>query len=262
MRITIKILIATSFSFLFFQAFPQKKEPEKIYVSPELEANSTAMRVKLETQKWGKIFLMEVGPYSITESKNKGAKEKEKSNFWGTKSNIEKIGEFNFTLQDQSGNLCTVEALQKTSSSQTQAFQISEHFYLGSDEVTAYESALTVLVNTPEDSDPWLYYEGTIQDQNNNLVNQSSISSSDKILYLRETNSNLRGGKKRDVPAMGFEIIQDEKSIAAIQLQGPGLVGDNQYYIWLDNTMRDTQRLKITAVLLAIIQNRIQNMVY
>lgn len=239
----------------------QKKEKEKetIHLSQELSDNSTPIKVRL-----GKIISkpnMSAGPYTIIDATDKWQKEKHKSNFWGTKSSLEVQDDFSFLVKNETGQTCLIEYLMKITSSETSEMRVGI-FYFGENQLQSYDASISILSYLEGDEDPWLYLDANGLDQNGNMINRRTISSKDKVLEIRETNSNLAGGKQRDFPAFGMEIFRNNQGIAALQLNGPGMMGFNQYQIWLRNDLDDNTKLKLTGIFMALIHHSLKNTIY
>lgn len=239
----------------------QKKEKEKetIHLSQELSDNSTPIKVKFGTNITKPN--MSAGPYRIIEAKDKWPKNKFKSNFWGTKSSLESSDDFSFIVENGQGETCLIEYLKKVSKEEKSAFPIGE-FYFGEDQVLAFEASISILAFSIEDEDPWLYSEATSLNESGEYIRKQGISSRDKMLRIEETDSNMAGGKQRELPAYGWEVFDENAGIAAIQFKGPGIMGFNQYQIWLRNDLDDNTKLKLTGIFMALIHHSLKNTIY
>lgn len=249
------------FLLTYIPLLAQKKEKGKefIHLSEGLSLNSTPIRVK-----FGKIITkpnMSAGPYTIVDAIDKWQKEKYKSNFWGTRSSVEVQDDFSFIVKNGKGESCLIEYLKKISSTEKSEFRIGM-FYFGENQLIDYEASISVLSYLEDDEDPWLYLDANGLDQNGNLINQRRISSKEKVLEVRETNSNLAGGRQREFPAFGYEIFKENEGIAAIQFNGPGMMGLNQYQIWLRNDLKESTKLKVTGIFMALIHHSLKNTIY
>jgi hypothetical protein len=243
------------------QLLAQKKNKEKelIHLSEGLSLNSIPIKVK-----FGATITkpnMSAGLYRIIDATDKWPKNKYKSNFWGTKSSMNVQDDFSFIVENSRGESCLIEYLLTVSKEEKSSFPIGE-FYFGKDQVLAYEAAISILVYSTEDEDPWLYIDSTTLNERREYVRKRGISSKDKTLRIEETDSNLAGGKQREFPAYGWEVFDENTGIAAIQFTGPGVMGANQYQIWLKDGLEEEAKLKLTGIFMAIIHHSLKNMIY
>ncbi len=255
------ICFLSLFLFTYIPLFAQKKEKEKefIYLSEELSSNSFPIKVK-----FGKVITkpnMSAGPFKIIEATDKWQKEKYKSNFWGTKSSMEVQDDFSFIVENGKGESCLVEYLKKITSQGESQTRIGM-FYFGENQLKSYDASISILSYLEGDEDPWLYLDAQGLDQNGNFMNRKTISSKEKVLEIRDTNSNLAGGRQRDFPATGYEIFYENEGIAAIQFNGPGMMGLNQYQIWLREDLEENTKLKLTGIFMALIHHSLKNTIY
>jgi hypothetical protein len=244
-----------------FPLLSQKKEKEKetIHLSQELSSNSTPIKVR-----FGKLITkpnMTAGPYTIVDVTDKWQKEKYKSNFWGTKSSMEIQDDFSFIVKHEEGKSCLVEYLKKITSEEQLQARIGM-FYFGENQLLSHDASISILSYLEDEEDPWLYLDAQSLDQYGNIVNKRTVSSREKVLEIRDTNSNLAGGKQRDFPAYGIEILKENQGIAALQFNGPGAMGANQYQIWLRDDLDESSKLKLTGIFMALIHHSLKNTIY
>ncbi|WP_332911172.1 hypothetical protein [Algoriphagus boritolerans] len=169
--------------------------------------------------------------------------------------------DFSFIVENSQGETSLIEYLMKVSKEEKSSFPIGE-FYFGEDEVLAYEAAISILAYSIEDEDPWLYIDATTLNESGEYVRKWGISSKDKMLRIEETDSNLAGRRQREFPAYGWEVFDENTGIAAIQFKGPGVMGANQYQIWLKDGLEEEVKLKLTGIFMAIIHHSLKNMIY
>ena len=253
------LLVLALFSSVSLLAQKKEKEKEFIQLSEGLSQNSTPIKVK-----FGVIMTkpnMNAGPYQIIEATDKWPKQKYKSNFWGTKSSMEAQDDFSFIVENSQGESCLIEYLSKVSKEEKSSFPIGD-FYFGEDQILAYDASISILSYSVGDEDPWLYLDATKLDENGAYLTRRSISSKVKMLSIEETNSNLAGGKQRQIPAYGWEVFDENTGIAAIQFNGPGMMGLNQYQIWLREDLDESSKLKLTGIFMALIHHSLKNTIY
>lgn len=244
---------------LLFTAFAQAQSKELI-ISKELAENSEMLKVKMGTQWMGKIWKFKFGDYSVVDSKLGWRKVKTKSNLLNTKSEVNSDQKFSFVLTNKTNDSALVNAVDNISVEQLQSFEIFPNFYLGSDELLKDSRKFSAFISTTNNEEIWVLVMKNTQGSEVAYENEAFLTNGERLIAIIPV-SSIKDTKKRselsmiqNPPAMGFEFIENDQSLCAMQYYGGGVFGLNKNIIWLKSDLDSRMKLIYAAAMTAILQ--------
>ena len=79
-------------------------------------------------------------------------------------------------------------------------------------------------------------------------------------IFLVPVTSNKNGDDKRKIPAYGYELIENELALGAVQFYGGGIAGLNKNIIWIHRGLETKMKLMLAAAMTAVLQKMADNM--
>ena len=73
-------------------------------------------------------------------------------------------------------------------------------------------------------------------------------------MFVTPTSSNKNGSDTRSLPALGYEFIENDQSLSALQYYGGGAFGLNKNIIWINKSVDEKMKLILAAAGTAILQ--------
>jgi len=252
------LLKSLAISALFFNSISIKAQ-KNIVISDSLLERADVYNIKLGGQAFGKLLKMEFGDYRILGSKVGGTTTTTRGNFWGTKSISNSKQKFSFSITN---SLDTVEVLaaKYDTIKSTEELRVSPHFSIGGNEVKQWSQTFTAFMDVNNDTtNTWALL---MNDAGLNMDAQYDgyLQNGQRKIVLMPVSSNKNKDDKRMVPALGFEFIENNKSIAAVQYYGGGLLGRNRNIAWIDKGLDGKTKLLLAAAITAIIQQKQMDM--
>ena len=227
---------------------------KNIIISENLSKNSEMLNVKMGSQKFGKIWNFRFGEYAVVKSKMGWTTTKSKGNFWGTKSESKTSEKFSFIISNQNADSVIVNASTKIEVQSLNEIQLLPHFSWGNNEMVKGESIFTAYININRDTtDIWALFIKKSQGSRtpNNIL--AFLTNGQKDIKIYPVSSN-KETENRMLPALGYEFIENDKSLSAIQYLGSGALGFNKNIIWLNKDIDNRMKLILAAAMTAILQ--------
>ena len=72
--------------------------------------------------------------------------------------------------------------------------------------------------------------------------------------------SNRYGNDPRSLPATGYEFVEGDQAIGALQYYGGGLWGMNKFMVWLYQDLDTDTKLLLAAAMTAVMETNISIM--
>lgn len=85
---------------------------------------------------------------------------------------------------------------------------------------------------------------------------EAFLTNGERKIFLSQVTSSKKDGKATSSPALGYELIENGGSLAALQYYGGGLLGQNKNIIWLHNNLNEKMKITLAAAMTAILQNK------
>ena len=243
------------FGFLVTFAGIANAQKKGIVISESLVANSEALKVKLGTQWMGKIWNIKFGDYAVTESKMGWTKTSSKSNLFNTKSESKTTQKFSFTLNEKTGGFAQVNAANNIKIKVLQETELFSNFIIGEDELLLDSSNFTALININQDTtETWILYMNVITGSTVDDGGTAFLTNGERKIFIISTNSNRNGTDSRTFPALGYEFVENEKAVCALQYFGGGVFGMNKNIVWIQNNLDPKMKLILAAAITSVLQ--------
>ena len=239
---------------LFLGSISLSGQEKTISISQELKQNSEMLKVKMGAQWMGKIMKFKFGDYAVVTSKNKAKVSKHQSNFFGTKSQGSSEDSFSFELTNKEKDTAYVAAINRVDYKQLNSFALSEHLYLGTDELLVHSEYFVCDIVTsrmPEDS--WVLIIENTQGSDVETVNKAFLTNDKRLMHIITT-PTYDDITKGLLISPGVEIVENDMSLAAVQFYGPGFFGANKKFVWLHNTLDSQTELILSSAIVSILQ--------
>ena len=226
-----------------------------IIISDSLTANADKLNVKMGTQWFGKIWKFRFGDYAVVSSKLGWATTSTKGNFFNTKTESKSTEKFSFILTNKVNDSALVNAANNIAIQSLHEIEIIPHFLWGSDELlqeTRNFSAF-IIINA-DTTETWALFMNITSGSNSRGSYNAFLTNGERKIFLFPATSNKNGGDTRSLPALGYEFIENDQSLSALQYYGGGAFGLNKNIIWINKSVDEKMKLILAAASTAILQ--------
>ena len=242
--------------FLSVSTFAQKN----IIISNELAANSEMLHVKMGIQNFGKIFHFRFGDYEVVKSKMGWTTTKSKSNIWGTKTESLSSEKFSFVLSNKSGDEAVVNAANKIDAKSLNQLMIFPNFSWGTNELLKGESLFSANIVADHDTlDNWVLFVKKTEGTRTQQGFLAFLTNGKRDIKIYQVSSNSEKENK-SFPALGYEFVENDKPVSAVQYMGSGVLGTNKSIIWLTKNSDERMKLILASAMTAILQIETNNL--
>jgi hypothetical protein len=238
-----------------------KAQNKELMISKELAENSEMLKVKMGAQWMGKIWKFKFGEYAVVDSKIGWKKVKSKSNLLNTKSEVNSNQKFSFVLTNKTNDSAIVNAAENITIEQLQSFELFPNFYLGSDELLKESQNFSAFISTTNNNEEtWVLVMKNTQGKKVAYENEAFLTNGERLISIipissnNDTKDRSELGMMLNLPAMGYEFIENDQSICAMQYYGGGVLGMNKNIIWLKSDLDSNMKLIYAAAMTAIMQ--------
>lgn len=245
---------------LLFTVYVQAQGKELI-ISKELDENSEMLKVKMGAQWMGKIWKFKFGDYAVVDSKMGWKKVKTKSNLLNTKSEVNSDQKFSFVLTNKTNDSAIVNAVENISIEQLLSFELFPNFYLGSDELLKDLRKFSAFIYTTSNQDEtWTLVMKTTQGSEVAYEDEAFLTNGERLITIipvsskKDTKNRSQLGVLLYLPAKGYEFIENNQSLCAMQYYGGGVLGTNKNIVWLKSDLDSNMKLIYAAAMTAIMQ--------
>jgi hypothetical protein len=251
-KICLLVLLLMGASF----AQAQRKD---IIISDDLTATTEVFKVKMGTQWMGKIWNFKFGDYAVVKSKLGWTVTTEKANLLDTKTESKTKNKFSFVLSNSTLDSAIVNAVNEITIKELRSFNIfsSNHFEinLGSDELLMSTNLFSSFITTNSNkNDVWVLYLEQTDGNEVEYKYEGVIRNEDRIIKIIPVSSNKKGTDSRMIPALGFEFIENEQSLCAVQYFGGGAFGFNKNIVWIKSELEPRMKLILSAAMTSLMQ--------
>jgi len=228
-----------------------------ICMSEELSSNSEMMKVKMGTKWFNKMWDFKFGDYNIVSSKTGWTTTTEKSNLLNTRTEGKSEYKFSFLLNDKTADTAIVNALNKTSIKELHSFELFSNVFIGDDELLEQTDFFTSFITlTSNKNETWeLLIEDTYSKESG-FKYDAFLTYNDRIITINPVSSKDCNEDKRWFPALGYEFIENGKSLCAVQYFGGGTFGNNKNRVWLKADLQPNMKLVLAAAMTALLEVR------
>jgi hypothetical protein len=242
------VLLMTSFTWLLSLS----ASTQNIILSDSLAGNAEKLNVKLGGKGFGKMWKIKFGDYTVVSSKAGWTATTTKTNFWNTKTENKTTQKFSFILADKK-DTAFINAARNIEVQTLNDIQVLPHLYLGNNEIVFESNNYSAFINIHSDTtNTWAllmnYQIG------NGPRDQAMLTNATRKIDIVPVTSNKNGEDKRSMPALGYDFVENGRSLGAVQYYGGGMLGMNKNIVWLSQGLDDTMKLVIAAAATAILQ--------
>ena len=246
----ISILILVT---LFMMSIPSHAQ-KTIVISESLAANSEKWSVKMGTQWMGKIWNIRFGEYAVVSSKMGWTTTSNKSKLFNRKTESKTTNKFSFVLRNNTADSARVNAATYTTTQFIREIELLPNLYLDGT-LLKDSSNFSAFININGDTtEVWTLSRTVTQGKQIERNYEFFLTDGKREILLIPTNSNKNGEDSRSLPALGYEFIEDFKSLSALQYYGGGAFGANKNIVWMGNENDPKMKLVLAAAITAVLQ--------
>ena len=230
-------------------------DAQNIVIDENLAANSEPLKVKMGTQGFGKIAKWKFGEYAVVASKAGWVKTTTKSNLFNTKTESKTTQKFSFTMCNQAGDSALVNAAINVEVKAVQGFELFPNFFVGENELKLDSKNFTASITINRDTTgTWVLLMNSEWGSEAKNMGNAMLTNGILKFLIFSASSNKNGTDKRNFPAQGYELIENDHAVLALQYYGGGAMGYNKNIVWIDNTQDPKMKLILAAATTAIMQ--------
>lgn len=229
---------------------------KNIVINDSLAANSEKLPVKMGSQSFGKIWKFKFGDYAVVWSKMGWTTGSTKSNFWNTKTESKTTEKFSFFLTNKAGDTAKVNAAHNINVASLQSFPLSANFSIGTDELVKESNNFSAFININSDTtETWALLMNLLKTLSG-VKGEAYLTNGERTIVIISASSN-KNGEVRSMPALGYEFLEKDNTLSAVQYFGGGALGMNKNIIWLKNSNTDKMKLILSAAMTALLQIKV-----
>ena len=218
-----------------------------ILISDTLTANADKLKVNNPAQSTGRIAGWRFGDYAVATSKQGPVKSTTRQNF-NSKRDSSTSETFSFVLTNKTTDSALVNAARKSTVKLVRGSE-RQGWNIGADEVVRESDSLAAFITINGDtSDTWSLFVGMTRSPSYT----GFLTNGERRITLAEASSNRNALDLRGWPALGYEFLEDGRSLGAIQYIG-GLWRPAQF-VWLDRNLDARTKLLLAAAMTAVLQ--------
>ena len=246
---------------LLFMTFLGNAQQKEIVIDDDLAANSEKLKVKMGTQWMGKIFKFKFGEYAVKDSKNGIATSSRNGKLFSTEVTTKFDQEFSFVLANKSDEKATVDVISSIITEELQAMEIFDYFYIGQDVFIKGTENFTAFISTEDNAeDTWVLVIEIVEGSEVAYKNRAILTNGERWITIMGTNSNLNGDDSRSIPAYGYEFVEKDQALCAMQYYGGGVLGFNKSIVWIRSELNSRTKLIFAAAMTSLFQKEANNM--
>ncbi len=218
---------------------------KQIVLDSTFLSKAERMEVKLGSIITGKMWNYKFGDYHLTANKLISKPTKERTNFFGTESEISSKARFRFELSDKQQHSATVEGSIQNDLSLAHGWQVTEHINLGREAFTKSSRNFFGTLKLNDDTTTWKIIAIEKSDSSWIGLFTNEIRKIDIIrIYKYEDGKSAEFGI-----SSGCELKENGITIGAVQYFGNRY---NNNVVWLLNSMDEKGKCLIAAALTAL----------
>jgi len=226
-----------------------------IIIGDSLAANAEKLNVKMGTQWFGKIWKFRFGDYAVVSSKLGWVTTSTKGNFFNTKTESKSTEKFSFVLTNKVNDSALVNAANNIAIQSLHQIEIIPHFYWGDDELLQETRNFSAFISINGDTtEIWALFMNITRGSNTQGNYDAFLTNGGRKIFIIPTTSNKNGGDNRSLTALGYEFIENDQSLSALQYYGGGAFGMNKNIIWINKNADEKMKLILAAASTAILQ--------
>jgi len=254
-------------------ALPTSAAPKHIIISDSLLANADPWDVKRGGQ-WMGISKWRFGDYAVVASKMGWTSSRSDTNFFKTKMESSSRNKFSFVLSSKTTDSAFVSAEHQLIARSNPGLKVAEGVRLGGDDRTvATDHFVASIIVDRDTSETWDLLIGSTEvseygrDRDDLARYTSVLIHGDRRIVLVPAFSKKLSEKQSfgsmltmdfHPPAMGFEFIEDGRSLCAVEYFSSGIAGMHKNTVWMDRTADLRMRLVLAAAMTAVLELKCQ----
>ena len=234
---------------------------QNIALDDSLAAHAEMYKVKTKPGGMGKVMKISFGGYNITSSKSGWTKTNTRANLLETKKQRTSSHKFSFVLSHSSGIAASVNAETYRLENWTEPMEMFPNFYVGEYKMILDSSNFTSYIMLHQDTaNTWALFMILSGGSQTEYTRQAILTNGTREIFLMTVTSNRYGNDPRSLPATGYEFVEGDQAIGALQYYGGGLWGMNKFIVWLYQDLDTDTKLLLAAAMTAVMETNISIM--
>jgi len=246
-------------------ALPVSAGSKNIILSDSLLANADKWDVKQGTQ-WLGIHKWRFGDYAVVASKLSGTHTDSDTNFFKTKNARRTWNEFSFVLCNKTNDSAFVRAAHENTSRSNPGLHLGHGLTVGGDDRTVeadrFVASIMVHGDTTETWELSIGYSEVSyrHGDEGEGSHEATLTSGERRIALNQVLS-----KKYDKPpsmlsmalrppAMGYEFVEDGRSLCAVEYLSTALAGPLKNTVWMNRNLDPRMQLILAAAMTAVLE--------
>jgi hypothetical protein len=247
-------------------AAPALAAPKTIPISDSLAANADKLKVKMGTQWFGRVAKWRIGDYEVVASKLGTTHIETGSNFWKTKSDSASSTRFSFVMSATPADSVTVTAEHHFRTRSQHEFKLNKTVGLGSDALIGEADVFAAMITLNADTTvKWTLLKASTINATGDSVFEAHLTSAERKIVIAPVVVDPQKGKRGRPsffaqlgsqiipPAMGYEFLEDGRSVCAVQTSG-GPYKETGRMVWMHRALDSRDKLVLAAAITAILQ--------
>jgi len=219
-----------------------------IIISDSLAANSDRLKVNNPGQWLGQIAGWRFGDYGVASSKRGAANTTTARNFFDTRSESHTTEKFSFVLTNKTTDSAMVEATRNSDVDSLKRLQLSNGWSIGTEDVVESQNFAAFVTINRDTTERWGLFLGVTGSPGYT----GFLTDGKRRIALAVASSNRDAFDLRGTPALGYEFVENGRSVGAVQYFG-GAFALTQF-VWLDKSLDARTKLILAATMTAILQ--------
>jgi len=233
-----------------------ESQRKNIIISDELLTSAEVLQVKLNLKKskWGVRF----GNYYALEIEMDDSEPRESSNFIESKVETSVKNEVSFMLVSDLDS-ARVTGLTNIVTKENRAVRILKDcwgvdFYLGNNEIRRHSHFLSSSINTNIiGNEYWLLTMELVYGSSVEDISKAYLSNGTRKIEIVPVISTKTGDRPKMYPALGYEFIENGKSLCAVQYHSGGMLGLFKKRVWLRSDLPSDIKFILASAMTSMI---------
>jgi hypothetical protein len=244
-------------------ACPAFAEEESIAISDSLALHADPLIVKMGSQGFGQIPKWRIGDYAVVSSTLKATRVDSKSNLLETRTERHSTTAFTFVLCGAAPESVFVQVVRRAMDETTKEFKLGKSVGLGSNGVVRESDSCTATIVVRGDtSATWTLLKASISAPERSY--EAVLTDGTRRVVLAPVTAHARPDSTRRrffsrvasrlvPPAMGYEFLENGRSIGALQTFG-GTSRKNPRRVWMHRDLDARSKLVLAAAMATILE--------
>ena len=252
-----KVVLFKSFllGLLVMHAGIVEAQNKGIIISENLATNSVPLKVKMGTQWMGKMWKWKFGEYAVVDSKMGWTKTTSESNLLNTKTESKTTNKFAFTLGNKSGDLANVNAATDIEVKVLQETELFSFLIIGENEILLNSDNFTAIININQDTtETWSLFMNVTTGSTVEDSGYALLTNGTRKIFINSVSSIRNEYDTQMLPALGFEFLENEEPLCAVQYFGGGAFGMKKNIVWIHDKLDSRMKLILAAAMTSLLQ--------